>query len=102
MTALARAVDVLAQRPLVTLHHVPTSGRHRASRESGQGEHAAGGGQSGQTQAMQRHAGGGNRRAGTHEVHVVAARHQRLDEAGRRALDAAVKRQLPRDQGDLH
>ena len=36
------------------------------------------------------------------QVHVVAVRGQRGDEAGRRGLHAAVKDEGPRDDQDLH
>ena len=102
VTAFARAIDVLDERALVTLNHVPAASA---------GDH--GGGQ------RQRHAPSGRRqrwqpqrmlgdaglvrlppRAGT--VHVVSVRDQRPNQPRGRALHPAVKRERARDDQNAH
>ena len=103
MAALPRPVHVLAERALVALHDVPAALAHgppgqpaaSASRRAVRGRRR-------QRQRVQGDARQRRLAGRAQQVHVVTVRDERGDEAGGRALHAAVEDERARDDEDLH
>jgi hypothetical protein len=102
MTALARAIDVLPERPLVTLHDVPRPATSDAADDESEREKARPRGKRGQGQPMVRDAGNGDLGGRSKQVHVVSVLHERSEEPESRRLHAAVKDERPSDDEQLH
>jgi hypothetical protein len=103
MAPLPCPVDILLERPLVALNKIVPARPRRPPGGQREREVPQNGRLAQHGQAVDGDARCGELRGGGEEVKVMtAALHESVDEAGRRGLDAAVKREGAADQRELH
>ena len=103
VASLPRPVDVLLEGPLVALDQVVAARPRRPPGGQREEEVSQRGGLAQHGKPLDGDARRGKLCGGGEEMKVVAAAlHEGVHEAGRRGLDASVKREGTADQGELH
>src|SRR5262249_7309168 len=102
VAALARAIDVLAERSLVALDHIPASACDGPPRARGERQYARRRRQRRERESVEGYAPHRRLAARAQQVHVVPVLDECLDQTGRRALDAPVEDEGPRNDEKLH